>query len=305
MLLSPPHYLTPSSSTPSITLLIPVYNRARALQATFPSDIQSAQVAKIVLVDDGSDDDTPQVMAQIKAASPIPVQVVRHETRQGQQRSRASAIAQAETDWVLFGEDDVYLGPLYINTLLREAQQLRAEVIAGRLIDLRVPADFTPELLADTVPLQPNRTSRDIFDLERFGADYTARPAQPVEAPYVHSIALIKRELFHKVSFDPHYGGNAVREETDFYLSAATQGYRIYFSPSVVAYHLRGPIAGSGGQRLPRWKMEYWNFVNTHHLVAKHWAHLQRNYGFKGTPALWMLRFLRGRYGYVTKTLMR
>lgn len=300
---SPLPPFTPSSAP--ITLLIPVYNRARALQATFPSAVQSKNVAKIVLVDDGSADDTPQVMAQLQTSSPIPVQIVRHETRQGQQRSRATAIAQAETEWVLFGEDDVYLGPNYIDTLLREAQHLQADVIAGRLIDVRVPNGFSPDLLADPVPLQPNRVSADIFDLQRFGADYTARPAQPVPAPYVHTIALIKRELFQKVSFDPHYGGNAVREETDFYLGAATQGYPIYFSPSVVAYHLRGPIAGSGGQRLPRWKMEYWNFVNTHHLVAKHWAHLKQKYNFKGTPALWMLGFLRGRYGYVTKTLIR
>ncbi len=287
-----------------ITLLIPVYNRARALQATFPSDVQSQQVAEIVLVDDGSDDDTPQVMAQLQVGSPIPVRIVRHDTRQGQQRSRMAAIAQAKSEWVMFGEDDVYLGPGYIDTLLGEARQLQADVIAGRLIDLRVPGPFSPDLLVDTVPPQPTRSSADIFDLLRFGADYTARPAQPVAAPYVHTIALIKRDLFQKISFDPYYGGNAVREETDFYLSAATQGHSIYFSPSVVAYHLRGPIAGSGGQRFPRWKMEYWNFVNTHHLVRKHWVHLKQKYQFKGTPALWMLGFLRGRYGYVTKTLI-
>lgn len=283
----------------SLTLLIPVYNRARALQATFPSDLQSQNVAKIVLVDDGSTDNTPQVMHELQANSPIPVQIMRHETRQGQQRSRASAIAQAETEWVMFGEDDVYLGSNYIDTLLQEAQQLQADVIAGRLIDLRVPDTFSPDLLHDPVPPQPERN--DIFDMPRFGADYTARPPRPIEAPYVHTIALIKRDLFSESKFDPYYGGNAVREETDFYLSAAARGRKIYFSPSVVAYHLRGPIAGSGGQRIPRWQMEYWNFVNTHHLVAKHWKFLQQKYNFKGTPALWMLGFLRGRYGYVLK----
>ena len=297
---SPSHPLT--SSPLPITLLIPVYNRARALRATFPSDLQSQNVAEIVLVDDGSDDDTPNLMRQLQASSPIPVQVVRHERRQGQQRSRMVAIAQAKTDWVMFGEDDVYLGAGYIDTLLREGQQLRADVIAGRLIDLRVPDEFSPDMLVDPVPPQPTRTNTDVFDLLRFGADYTARPAQPIEAPYVHTIALIKRDLFQKISFDPYYGGNAVREETDFYLSAAAQGHKIYFSPSVVAYHLRGAIAGSGGQRIPRWKMEYWNFVNTHHLVSKHWAHLKQKYQFRGTPALWMLSFLRGRYGYVTRT---
>lgn len=295
-----PHPLAPSSPhhQQPVTLLIPVYNRARALAATFGSDVQSKQVAKIVLVDDGSDDDTPQVMQQLQASSPIPVQIVRHATRQGQQCSRMSAIAQAQTEWVMFGEDDVYLGPHYIDTLLAEAQQYAADVIAGRLVDVRVPDAFSPELLRDPTPMSPTAAD-SIFDMPRFGANYAARSSQPVPAPYVHTIALIRRSLFDQVHFDPFYGGNAVREETDFYLSAAAGGYKIYFSPSVVAYHLRGPIAGSGGQRIPRWKMEYWNFVNTHHLVAKHWPHLQQRYGFRGTPALWMLRFLRGRYGYV------
>jgi len=290
--------VSPHHPQQPVTLLIPVYNRARALAATFASDVQSKQVAKIVLVDDGSDDDTPQVMQRLQASSPIPVQIVRHESRQGQQRSRMSAIAQAETEWVIFGEDDVYLGPNYIDILLAEAQQLSADVIAGRLVDVRVPEAFSLDLLRDPIAATPTNPDK-VFDMPRFGANYTARPSQPIPAPYVHTIALIRRSLFDQVHFDPFYGGNAVREETDFYLSAAARGHKIYFSPSVVAYHLRGPIAGSGGQRIPRWKMEYWNFVNTYHLVAKHWPHLQQRYGFRGTPALWMLRFLRGRYGYV------
>ena len=42
-----------------------------------------------------------------------------------------SGIAEAKTEWVLFGEDDVWLSPDYCSTLLREAEQLGASIIAG------------------------------------------------------------------------------------------------------------------------------------------------------------------------------
>ena len=41
--------------------------------------------------------------------SPVPVEVIRHDTQRGQPASRMSGITAATTDWVLFGEDDKFV----------------------------------------------------------------------------------------------------------------------------------------------------------------------------------------------------
>ena len=105
---------------PSITILIPTYNRVRALEAVWPSYLVHPDVARIVVIDDGSTDGTSDRVRGLAKSAHIPVDVIRHESQQGQPASRMAGIAAAKTDWVLFGEEDVWLAPDYCSTLLRE-----------------------------------------------------------------------------------------------------------------------------------------------------------------------------------------
>jgi len=108
-----------SAVNPSITILIPTYNRIRALEAVWPSYFGHHDVARIIVIDDGSTDGTRERVLELAADRPIPVDVIRHETQQGQPAARRTGIAAARTEWVLFGEDDVWLADDYCSTLLR------------------------------------------------------------------------------------------------------------------------------------------------------------------------------------------
>ena len=275
--------------TASITILIPTYNRIRALEAVWPSYLVHPEVAGIVVIDDGSTDGTSERVKELAKTTAIPVDVIRHESQKGQPASRLAGIAAAKTEWVLFGEDDVWLSADYCSTLMREAKELGASIIAGRIVTARVPADFDESCLTD--PPSPIRSSNEVFNLGAMDAQFAERLAGPVPAPYIHSIALIKREVFGRVSFDTWYGGNSWREETDFYLAANSAGAKVYFSPSTVCFHLRGPISAVGGQRVNRLWFEYLAWRNTHHLVTKHWPYLKKAHGLKGTATGWTIRY--------------
>jgi len=275
--------------TPSITIVIPTFNRIRALSAVWPSYLAHPDVARMIVVDDGSTDGTTARVLELAAAAPFPVDVIRHDTQLGQPASRMDAIAAAKTEWVLFGEDDVWLSPDYCSTLLREATELDASGIAGRIVTALVPGEFDEGCLVD--PVTPIRSPEEIFDLESMDARFAERVPQPVAAPFVHSIALIRHSVFASVKFDSWYSGNSWREETDFYLAANASGKRIYFTPNTVCYHLRGPISAVGGQRVNRLWFEYLAWRNTRHLIAKHWRYLQRAHGLRGTATTWMLRY--------------
>jgi GT2 family glycosyltransferase len=190
---------------------------------------------------------------------------------------------------VLFGEDDVWLSPDYCSTLLREAGELGASVIAGRIVTALVPGPFSEACLTD--PPSPVRLPEEVFDMESMDAKFGERTAGPIRAPFIHSIALIRRDIFASVKFDSWYAGNSWREETDFYLAANAAGERIYFTPSTVCYHLRGPISAIGGQRVNRLWFEYLAWRNTRYLVKKHWPYLRREYGLRGSANGWTVRY--------------
>ncbi|MEP6906313.1 MAG: glycosyltransferase [Gemmatimonadales bacterium] len=275
--------------TPSITVLIPTFNRLRALEAVWPSYFTDPAVARVIVVDDGSTDGTSDRVKEWGRSAAIPVEVIRHATQRGQPASRQTGIAAATTEWVLFGEDDVWLADGYCSTLLTEASELGASIIAGRLVTARVPGEFSRDVLVD--PPSPTRDVSGVFDLGSMDADFSSRTAAPVPAPFLHSIALIKRSVFADASFDTWYRGNSWREETDFYLAANARGARAFFTPNTVCFHLRGPICASGGQRINRLVFEFHAWRNTRYMVSKHWNFLRSTYGLRGPVLLWMVRY--------------
>lgn len=273
----------------SVTIVIPTYDRIRALEAVWPSYLRHPDVARIIVVDDGSTDGTCSIVERWARAAPFPVDVIRHSERRGQPASRLTGIAATNTEWILFGEDDVWLSDGYCATLLREAGELEASIIAGRIVTALVPGNFSEDCLIDAP--SETRDYESVFDVDSLDADFSARLAGPTAAPYLHSIALIKRSVFDRLSFDTWYAGNSWREETDFYLAANSSGAKVYFTPNAVCYHLRGPICASGGQRINRLKFEYLVWRNTRYLLSKHWKYLKRFHGVHGSVNGWMVRY--------------
>ncbi|MDP9179011.1 MAG: glycosyltransferase family 2 protein [Gemmatimonadota bacterium] len=273
----------------SITIVIPTFNRVRALEAVWPSYLRHPDVARIIVVDDGSTDGTKTMVERLARSASVPVQVIRHADRRGQPASRLTGITAATTEWILFGEDDVWLSDDYCSTLLREAEALGASIIAGRIVTALVPGDFSEDRLVD--PPGDEKDYESVFDIHSMGADFSARFPEPMPAPYLHSIALIRSSIFQSLSFDTWYAGNSWREETDFYLAANASGATVLFTPNTVCYHLRGPLCASGGQRINRLRLEYLVWRNTRYLVSKHWQYLKRVHGLRGSVNGWMVRY--------------
>jgi glycosyltransferase involved in cell wall biosynthesis len=273
----------------TITIIIPTHNRAKALATVWSSYIGNPLVKRIIVVNDGSTDNTKEVLEHLAKHSPTPVMVINHAKRQGVQITKMDGIAEVDTEWVLFGEDDVWLDKDYINILLQEAEKLDAQIIAGRILNVNdVKTDIDPSKFRDDEA--PYRD--DIFDIKHFVAHFEARSKCSFPAPYLHAVALVHSSVFPKVKFDTRYLGNAHREETDFYLTADAVGFSIYWTPATACYHLRGPISLAGGHRRGKinWlKIEFWVFVNTWLLVNKHWHLLSKKYKLEKSPMHWFI----------------
>jgi glycosyltransferase involved in cell wall biosynthesis len=87
---------------PQVSVIIPTYNRAALVREAVASvSAQTFRDFEILVVDDGSTDETPTILATCQD-----VKVLRHRTRRGVAAARNSASAAARGQWLAFLDSD-------------------------------------------------------------------------------------------------------------------------------------------------------------------------------------------------------
>ena len=101
---------------PSISIVLPTHNRALLLPRAVRSVLaQTDPDFELLVIDDGSADNTQQVLAEF-AGDPR-LRRLRNEVAQGAAAARNRAIRSASGDWVAFLDDDDELLPRYVERL--------------------------------------------------------------------------------------------------------------------------------------------------------------------------------------------
>jgi len=109
---------------PSFSIVIPTYNRARLIERTLHSCLcQSFLDFEIIVVDDGSTDDTAAVVEQVALQDPR-VRLLRHSRNRGACPARNTGADAAEGDWIICLDSDDEL----VTDALRVMRQRAAEV---------------------------------------------------------------------------------------------------------------------------------------------------------------------------------
>jgi glycosyltransferase involved in cell wall biosynthesis len=100
---------TPRRCVDSVTVVVPTRNRSRLLASTLRSVLRQRSVdVRVVVVDDASTDDTHAAVARLADGR---VRLVRHDHALGVSAARNDGIAQADTEWVAFLDDDDLWAP--------------------------------------------------------------------------------------------------------------------------------------------------------------------------------------------------
>jgi glycosyltransferase involved in cell wall biosynthesis len=145
----------PAGTLP-VSVIVPAYERADMLPRAIASvrSQRTAQPAEIIVVDDGSGDDTAEVAAELGA------RVIRHAQNQGTAHARNSGVRAASQPWLaLLDSDDEWL-PDHLATVwdlrdghvLAAASALRWEPVARRRI-VHGPAGKDPVVLRSPASL--------------------------------------------------------------------------------------------------------------------------------------------------------
>jgi len=131
----------PNPKLSGLSIFFPAYNDA----GTIPSMVLTAQMAaravtddyEIIVVNDGSQDHTPDVLAELERQMPC-LRVIHHLQNRGYGAALRTGFASAAKDWIFYTDGDAQYNPLEMPTLV-EALREGVDVVNGYKISRNDP----------------------------------------------------------------------------------------------------------------------------------------------------------------------
>lgn len=118
------------STNPLISIIIPVYNCAKTIRSSVKSVLDNTfRDVEIILVDDGSTDESFSVCNQIRSNYPTKIRLIRLSNNKGVSFARNKGISIARGDYLFFLDADDCLENNCLITLLRSAENFNVDVV--------------------------------------------------------------------------------------------------------------------------------------------------------------------------------
>jgi GT2 family glycosyltransferase len=228
-------FAVPHSATPRASLVVPVYNQAahtlaclRALAAHPPR-----AACEIIVVDDGSSDQTAQWMAQIAG-----LRYHRRASNGGFIAACNDGAALARGEFLVFLNNDTVPQPGWLDALL---DTFRAQPEAGLVGAQLLYPDGRLQEAGGVV-----FADGSAWNYGRFESPEDPRFASLREADYCSGAAIaIRRALFAQLGgFDTRYAP-AYYEDTDLAFAVRAAGQRVLYQPAARVVHLEGVTSGT------------------------------------------------------------
>jgi glycosyltransferase involved in cell wall biosynthesis len=240
----------------AISLVLPTFNRAPALRQNLAVMLALEGVEEIIVVNDGSTDETLKVCSEYEDER---LKVISHPRNLGVASARNTGVEAATGDWVLFGEDDCRFPADYAVVLRAEAERHGGDIIGAPMVH---HGDGTDQSVAEFAAGVPRTNAGPSLDRVNVFV------AEPTETPFLCALALVRKGVFDRVRFYEGYRLNGFREETDFFVQAARAGFRCLLTSATYSYQLS---RWTGGQHhAPKPLYEYWVLRNNWRFLRRH-----------------------------------
>lgn len=210
-----------------VTVILCTYNRAMWLRDVLDCLLKlrtdGAFTYEIVVVDNASTDDTPQIVADVIREAPLPMRYLR-ESHPGPSAARNRGIAAARGTWLAFIDDDELADPNWLFELLRMAEHKRVRVVGGavRLVLSEATSSVVPPALESILVPGGHRES---------ACHFTPRYALN------SGNQLLARSVFDEIGVYAESwteGG----EDTELFTRIQAAGIEAWYTPTAVVRHL-------------------------------------------------------------------
>ncbi len=219
-----------------LSVIVGTRNRAHGLIACFESIATSivgagCDEAELIVVDNGSTDDTTAVVTGWAQTAVITVRLI-HEARPGLSAARNAGLRASRGDLIVFIDDDCRLSPTYVSELLRYDAEDQELIIRSGSVVLGDPTD-----LPLTVKLVHHRQRwRRPMDLESEG--------NILGKSLIGCNIAMRRAVFEAVGpFDELLGPGTkcvAAEDSDYFYRCYLAGIVLEVVPDLVVAHFHG-----------------------------------------------------------------
>jgi glycosyltransferase involved in cell wall biosynthesis len=217
-----------------LTVLLATRNGANVLPRTLDGYVRQAEVDfswKLIVVDNGSTDETPDVIKQFQAKLRLDALV---DPVPGKNRALNMGLKTIEGNTVVLSDDDAIPHPGFL-TAWRNALQMKPEcdVFGGSIIPL---FDLPP-------PEWMARTEIKFVELFASRQDLPEGPIDPHEI-FGPNMAVRRTVIANGIRFNERIGPNgadpnyAIGSEHDFCLNATRRGHKTWFTPEPTVWHI-------------------------------------------------------------------
>jgi glycosyltransferase involved in cell wall biosynthesis len=115
---------------PCLSVIMPVYNEGATVACTVSRVLAQPPVVEVIAVDDGSRDDTSQILADLSSSQPR-LRLSRHERNRGKGAAVRTGIGMATAPIVIIQDADAEYDPAEYHTLVHPILANQAEVVYG------------------------------------------------------------------------------------------------------------------------------------------------------------------------------
>lgn len=216
-----------------ISIVIPVRNGARALDACLQAACRAALPDnEVVVVDDGSTDESAAI------ATRHPCRLVRLENRRGASAARNAGAAAARGETLFFTDADCMLGPQTLPRAVAALDAAGPRAVVGGTYETR---PFDPGFFSAFQAVFINYHETRRLD----APDYIA----------THAMAIRTADFLASGGFDEHF--LPILEDVEFCHRLRRDGYRLRMNPLVLVRHSFG-FGFSGSLRNAVRKVRFW-----------------------------------------------
>lgn len=260
-----------------ISIILPTYNRIDTLKECINSVLnQHYKHWELIIVDDSSTKDIENFLDVINDSR---IRYHKNNGRKGLPGSRNVGISLSSYDLILFIEDDTVLDINMLSILVKTYTSLICKGINVGAIAPSRPWLFSEKgnisILDNYALRKKNEKLITPCTRGRFTgivySNFTQEFRELVEVPDVHACSLYSREAIDKVKGydEKRYKGNFLYEETDLNYRIYENGYKFYFEPTAILYHIP---TSEGGCRVDEIKYAYFFVVNHIKFVTKNFG---------------------------------
>ncbi len=221
------------------SLIICTHNRCKLLRNVLVQIIEQIQpfkdVGEIIIVDNGSTDNTSSVMEQFLSENKIYLYYIL-EKRKGKSFALNTGIGAARGEWLFFTDDDVVVRKDWINNMVKNCSENGAvSGLAGRVIP-RIEGDLPKWMtlggdLSLRGPLNNYDHGEKSFLLE------------PGCMPFLGANMALRRKVFERNGYFNENikflnGKYVVGEDSEYSYYITTRGEKIMYTPDVIVEHI-------------------------------------------------------------------